>query len=98
MPSSAPAPNLHPLAPLTGEEITTAREIIFASGRAVAPNESLRFAYIGLSEPPKDTVRAADAGEDVVVDRCLRVVLLEGPEADVVEAIVSVTRKEIDRW
>jgi primary-amine oxidase len=98
MPSSPAAPNLHPLAPLTGNEITAAREIIFASGRAAVPNEVLRFAYIGLFEPPKDMVRAVDAGQAVAVDRCLRMVLLEGPEADVVEAIVSVTRGEIDRW
>ena len=98
MPSSPAAPALHPLAPLTGEEITTAREIVFASGRAAVPNEALRFAYVGLSEPPKDMVRAVDAGEDVALDRCLRIVLLEGPEADVVEATVSVTRGEVDRW
>jgi primary-amine oxidase len=98
MPSSPAAPTLHPLAPLTGNEITAAREIIFTSGRAAVPNEVLRFAYIGLFEPPKDVVRAVDAGQDVAVDRCLRMVLLEGPEADVVEAIVSVTRGEIDRW
>ena len=98
MPSSPASPTLHPLAPLTGDEITAAREIVFASGRAEVPNEALRFAYIGLCEPPKDMVRAVDAGEDVAVDRRLRMVLLQGPEADVVEAIVSVTRGEIDRW
>ena len=43
-------------------------------------------------------MRAVDVGEDAVVDRRLRMVILEGPEADVVEAIVSVTRGEIDRW
>src|ERR1700683_5156063 len=98
MPSSTAAPTLHPLAPLTGDEITSAREIIFASGRAEVPNEVLRFAYIGLFEPPKEVVRAVDAGEDVAVDRRLRLVLLQGPEADVVEATVSVTRGEVDRW
>ena len=34
----------------------------------------------------------------MAVDRQLRLVLLQGPEADVVEAIVSVTRGEVDRW
>ena len=34
----------------------------------------------------------------MAVDRRLRLVLLQGPEADVVEAIVSVTRGEVDRW
>jgi primary-amine oxidase len=89
---------LHPLAPLNGEEITAAREVVFASGRATVPAEALRFAYVGLCEPPKDMVRAVDHGEDVVVDRRVRLVLLEGPEADVVEAIVSVTRREVDSW
>jgi primary-amine oxidase len=98
MPSSAAASLVHPLSPLTGDEITAAREIVFASGRAQVPNEILRFAYMGLYEPPKDLVRAADAGEKVAMDRRLRVVLLEGPESDVVEVVVSVTRGEIDRW
>ena len=98
MPSLPVAPTQHPLAPLAGDEITAAREIVFASGRAEVPDEVLRFAYIGLCEPPKEVVRAVDAGDDAVVDRRLRMVILEGPEADVVEAIVSVTRGEIDRW
>src|ERR1700735_910346 len=89
---------LHPLAPLTGDEIIAAREIVFASGRAEVPSELLRFAYIGLFEPPKEMVRAVDAGLVVEIDRQLRIVLLQGPEADVVEVVVSVTRSEIDRW
>jgi primary-amine oxidase len=98
MPSSPAAPNLHPLAPVTGDEIIAAREIVFASGRADVPNEALRFAYIGLCDPPKEMVRKVDAGHDVAVDRRLRLVLLQGPEADVTEVTVSVTRGEIDRW
>jgi primary-amine oxidase len=99
MPSSiATTTILHPLAPLTGDEIIAAREVVFASGRADVPDDALRFAYIGLADPPKAMVRAVDAGEDVVVDRRLRMVLLQGPVADVVEVLVSVTRREIDRW
>jgi len=98
MPFAPAAPNLHPLAPVTGDEIIAAREIVFASGRAEVPNEALRFAYIGLFDPPKDMVRSVDAGEDVAIDRRLRLVLLQGPEADVAEVTVSVTRGEIDRW
>ena len=98
MPSSPATPHVHPLAPVTGDEIIAAREIVFASGRADIPNEALRFAYIGLCDPPKEMVWSVDAGEDVVVDRRLRLVLLQGPESDVVEVIVSVTRREIDRW
>jgi primary-amine oxidase len=98
MTSTAAPPTLHPLAPLTGDEINSAREIVFASGRAEVPDELIRFAYLGLCDPPKDLVRAFDRGEVVEVDRRVRVVLLQAPEADVVEAIVSVTRGEIDRW
>ncbi len=95
---TAPDPTPHPLAPVTGDEILAARDIVFASGRADIPNEDVRFAYVGLCDPPKDAVRRVDAGKDVAVDRRLRLVLLQGPEADVVEVIVSISRKEIDRW
>lgn len=98
MPFSPPAPAPHPLAPLTGDEILAARDIVYASGRAEVPDDVLRFAYIGLHDPPKDMVRAVDAGEDVAPDRQVRLVLLQGPDADVVEATVSVTRGEVDRW
>jgi primary-amine oxidase len=91
-------PSLHPLSPLNGDEIKAARQIVFDSGRATVANEALRFAYVGLCDPPKDVVRAVDLGEPAVVDRQLRIVLLQGPEADVVEVIVSVTRGEVLRW
>ena len=96
--TAVPAPpSLHPLSPLNGDEIKAARQIVFDSGRAVVANEALRFAYVGLCDPPKDVVRAVDRGEPAVVDRQVRMVLLQGPEADVVEAIVSVTRGEVVR-
>ena len=78
-----------------------ARRIVFDSGRATVPNEALRFAYVGLCDPPKDVVRAVDEGEPGAaahLDRQVRMVLLEGPQADVVEAIVSTTRGEVLRW
>jgi primary-amine oxidase len=97
--AAAPAASAaHPLAPLNGGEIIAAREVVYASGLAAVPNEFLRFAYVGLCDPPKEMVRAVDAGEEVARDRRLRLVILQGPEADVVEAIVSVTRREVDRW
>jgi len=98
MPSTPALAALHPLAPLSGEEIIAARDLVFASRRAQVPDDALRFAYVALCEPPKEAVRAFDRGEDLAVDRRVRLVLLQGPEADVVEAIVSVTRGEIDRW
>ncbi len=88
----------HPLASLTGDEIKAARRIVFESGRSRVDAEVLRFAYVGLCEPPKDLVRAFDGGETVALDRRVRMVLLEGPEADVVEAVVSVTHGRVDHW
>jgi primary-amine oxidase len=98
MPPIAAPPVLHPLAPLTGDEISAAREIIFASRLAEVADDALRFAYMGLCDPPKDLVRAFDRGDTVDIDRRVRVLVLQGPVADVTEAIVSVTRGEVDRW
>ncbi|HEY2214675.1 MAG TPA: primary-amine oxidase [Acidimicrobiales bacterium] len=92
------ATTLHPLAPLQTDEITSARKIVFDSGLAVIPVEALRFAYVGLFDPPKDLVRAFDRGESVTVDRRVRMVLLQGPEANVYEVVVSVTRAVVDSW
>jgi len=91
-----PAP--HPLASLAGDEITRARQIVADSGRTSIPVADVRYAYVGLCEPHKDLVRAFDRGEDVTVDRRVRLQLLQGPEANVTEAIVSVTRGEVDLW
>ncbi|HWE66490.1 MAG TPA: primary-amine oxidase [Acidimicrobiales bacterium] len=88
----------HPLAPLSGDEITAARQIVFESGKAGIPDEDIRFAYVGLSDPPKEMVRAVDRGETVEVDRRLRLQLLLGPVANVTEVIVSVTRRVVDSW
>ena len=98
MPPTEASPALHPLAPLSGDEIAAAREIVYASGRAEVSTDAVRFAYMGLCDPPKDVVRAFDRGEKVDVDRRVRVVVLQGPVADVTEVIVSVTRGEVDRW
>jgi len=88
----------HPLAPLDADELSVARSVVLGSGRTVVPDDDVRFAYVGLYDPPKEVVRAADRGDSVTVDRQVRLVLLQGPEASVVEAIVSVTRGEVDRW
>jgi len=88
----------HPLSPLDAEELTAARRIVLESDRTVVAAEDVRFAYVGLCDPPKEMVRAVDRGEDVVDDRQVRLVLLQGPQADVVEAVVSVTRDAVESW
>jgi primary-amine oxidase len=71
---------------------------VFESGQLTIPPDDVRFAYVGLREPPKALVRAYDRGEKVTVDRCLRLVLLLCPEAEVTEVVVSVTRGTVVSW
>jgi primary-amine oxidase len=88
----------HPLSPLSGDEIVAARQIVFDSGRVAIPLENVRFAYVGLSDPPKALVHAYDAGDGPAPERRVRFILVMGPEAETVEATVSLTRGTVDRW
>jgi primary-amine oxidase len=83
----------HPLDAVTSDEIDAAVKVVRDSGRL---RDGARFAYIGLSEPSKDEVRAFRPGDPV--DRRLRMVIVPGPDATVIEAVVSVTELRIDRW
>ena len=74
----------HPLAALTAAEIATAVALVKSHPTFT---EETRFAYIGLAEPSKAQVRAWSPGEPVV--RRVRLMLVAGPEADVVEVVAS---------
>jgi primary-amine oxidase len=76
----------HPLSALTAEEISAAVAVVHADPRF---DDRWRFAYVGLEEPPKDGVRRFAAGDPV--DRLVRMIVVPGPEARVVELVVSVT-------
>jgi len=83
----------HPLAPLSRGEIAAAVAIVRQSGRIP---DGARLAYVGLHEPDKELVRSFVDGQPF--DRQVRVVALPGPEAAVVEAVVSLTDGEVRRW
>ncbi len=83
----------HPLAALSAAEIEVARAVVKGSGRL--PAGSL-FAYVGLFEPPKEAVRSFVRGDPI--ERQVKVVLITGPEASVVEVVVSVTRATVVSW
>jgi len=71
----------HPLDPATGAEYLAGRQIL---ARAGLLGDSVRFAYFGLEEPPKDQMRAGAPG------RRLRAFLIDvatGPSADVVVSL-----------
>ena len=80
-PGAAPA---HPLDPATGAEYLAGREILAAAGLL---GDTVRFAYYGLEEPPKDEVLA---GPPDGRPRRLRAFLIDvatGASADVVVSL-----------
>ena len=83
----------HPLSMLSEQEISAAVAVARESGRL---GERARFAHVALQEPPKDEVRAFKVGDPV--DRRVRLVIVNGPHADVIEAVVSVTRGVVTSW
>jgi len=83
----------HPLEPLSGAEIATATAVLRDTGRL---SDAARFAYFGLDEPPKEAVTGFAPGDPV--DRRVRVVLVPGPAADVVEAVVDVGGRAVASW
>ena len=83
----------HPLAPLTADEVSAAAAIVRGDGRL---SERARFAYVGLAEPDKATVRSFTPGDPV--DRRVRMQMVDGPEANVVEVVVSVTTGQVTEF
>ncbi len=80
----------HPLAALTGGEIAAAVALVRSDPTFT---EATRFAYIGLLEPSKDQVRAWAPGQPV--ERRVRLMLVAGPHANVVEAVASLHSGEL---
>jgi primary-amine oxidase len=83
----------HPLAMLSGAEIIEAVAVVRETGRL---EDSARFAYIGLHEPGKEMVRSFQAGQ--ALERHVRLVIVVGPEAGVIEAVVSLSDRSLLSW
>jgi primary-amine oxidase len=83
----------HPLAMLTGDEITRAVELLRASGRIA---DGALFASIVLHEPAKAELAQWKAGDPV--ERRIRAVIVPGPENRVVESIVNIASGAIESW
>src|ERR1700753_1524233 len=80
-------PTLHPLEPLSADEVAAASAIL-QRDRALAP--TARFVFVNLHEPPKAAVQA---GEPVA--REAFVVLYEKAERKTYEAVVSLTDQTV---
>ncbi|TML65186.1 MAG: tyramine oxidase, partial [Actinobacteria bacterium] len=84
---------VHPLEPLTADEIEAAVAAVRATGRVT---EAARFSTITLDEPPKEAIAAFDRGE--TVERRVRLLIVPSPECAVVEAIVALPSGETVSW
>jgi primary-amine oxidase len=83
----------HPLEALMAAEIETAAAILREDERLT---DGARFAQFALEEPPKDVIASFGPGDPV--ERRVRVVIVPGPAADVIEAVVDVNRRAVLSW
>jgi primary-amine oxidase len=88
-----PDASSHPLDPLTAEEIAAA---VAAVRRAHDPGEQLRFVSITLREPSKEVVAAHVAGATIA--RRAELVILDRQQSSAYEAIVELSRGDVERW
>ena len=84
---------VHPHDPLTAHEIRRAVTAVGASGRV--PDGTL-FATVAVDEPDRAELAAIAAGAPL--DRRIRLVVLPGPEAAVVEVVVRMADASIVEW
>ena len=80
----------HPLAALSPDEVKLAIQSIRSTGRLT---DESRFAYVGLHEPDKRSVRSFTEG--AAVERGIRLVIVTDPASTLVEAVVSVPSGEV---
>lgn len=80
----------HPLTPLSAEEIRTVRRIVDEHGLL---GESVRFVFVALEEPHKETVQAFAPGDPI--ERQARVLLLDRATGRGSNLVVSVTQDKV---
>ncbi len=85
-------PARHPLQGLTADEIHAARTLLDRSG-LLSP--TVRFAYMGLEEPPKGEVLAFRSGD--MIERRVRAFLLDIADGTTRDVVASLTLGEIER-
>src|ERR1700754_3248551 len=88
-----PTTTVHPLEPLTAEEITRAADLLRESGHL---GEACRFVSIGLREPAKSAVLAFEADGSPAA-REASAVVLDKADGLTYEAVVSLTDAAVTR-
>jgi len=88
---------VHPLEPLTEDEIRAAVTVVRATGRLT---DSARFSTVTLDEPSKQAVTAFERGDrgDRGERRRVRLVIVPGPECSGIEAVVVVATGQVVAW
>jgi Cu2+-containing amine oxidase len=87
------AATVHPLEPLTAEEITIA---VTTVKQEKSLGDRVRFMSVALQEPPKDCVLAYRPGDEI--DRQAFIVLMDNATAKTYEAIVSISDRVVVSW
>jgi primary-amine oxidase len=85
--------SLHPLEPLTAEEVIQSVSIVRAKPGL---GQQIRFATVTLNEPVKSTVFNFKAGDSI--EREAFIVLLDNETGITYEAIVSLTQHSVISW
>jgi primary-amine oxidase len=83
----------HPLDPLTGEELDAAAQLLLHSGRM---SDASRFHYLGLLEPPKQTVLNWQLGS--AVPRQAFAVIYNYATNKTAEAVVDLNAHSLASW
>src|SRR5437588_5775497 len=91
--SISPPSILHPLEPLTAEEIAAAVHIV-RTERSL--HERVRFASVALHEPPKEVVLNFKQGDPVT--RAAFIILLDNTDGATYEVVVSITEGKVASW
>ncbi len=91
--ATALSPALHPLDPLTAEEILAALAILKAEQSL---GDRVRFISIALQEPPKSLVLSFEPGSSF--EREAFVIVLDNSTCSTFEAIVSLTSQAVTSW
>jgi primary-amine oxidase len=84
---------LHPLEPLTAEEIAAAVQIV-RTERSL--HERVRFASVNLHEPAKEVVLNYASGTPI--ERAAFIILLDNIDGATYEAVVSITEGRVISW
>jgi primary-amine oxidase len=90
---TAPAATVHPLDPLSADEVERAWEILSAER---SPSSKSRVIFIALHEPDKKVVLGHRPGD--AVERAAFVVLVDGATGRTCEAVVSLSRGRVLSW